>query len=94
MLPKLQEAAYRGDFRVWARFADGVAGEIDLEDELWGEVFEPLKDKNRFAQMTLDTELGTITWPNGADFAPEFLYRKLSPDYLLKPMPDVGAVGN
>nr|WP_081178491.1 DUF2442 domain-containing protein [Rickettsia bellii] len=33
----------------------------------------PLKDKNLFARVTLDEELQTIAWSNGADFAPEFL---------------------
>ena len=76
MLPKLREAKYQGDYRIWLKFADGVEGVIDLESELWGEVFEPLKEKARFATFSLDKELETIVWPNGADFAPEFLYQK------------------
>lgn len=84
MLPKLTEARYQGDYRVWLEFADGVAGEVDLADELWGPVFEPLKEKTLFAQVSLDGELDTIVWPNGADFAPEFLYQKLRPAYSLK----------
>jgi hypothetical protein len=39
-------------------------------------MFEPLKDENVFAQATIDPELETVTWPNGADLAPEFLYRQ------------------
>ncbi len=84
MLPKLKEAEYRGDYRIWLKFADGVAGEIDLESDLWGEIFEPIKEQIRFAEFELNHELGTIVWPNGADFAPEFLYQKLRPDYSLK----------
>jgi len=91
MLPKLQEAKYQGEYRVWLKFSDGVEGEIDLESELWGEVFQPLKDKARFAELSLDDELETIIWPNGADFAPEFLYQQLCPDYALKPTPKSGA---
>jgi hypothetical protein len=91
MLPKLREAEYRGDYRIWLRFADGVEGEVDFEDELWGEIFEPLKDKTRFPQFVLNEELETIVWPNGADFAPEFLYQKLRPNYALKPTPKSGA---
>ncbi len=85
MLPRLQDARYCRDYRVWLRFADGVEGEVDLEHELWGEVFEPLKDKGLFGQLVLDRDLGTIVWPTGADFAPEFLYQKLQPDYTLRP---------
>ena len=55
-------------------FTDGTRREVDVEAELWGEVFEPLRDPAYFAQVTVDPELGTVVWPNGADLAPEFLY--------------------
>jgi hypothetical protein len=38
-------------------------------------MFEPLKDVTLFAQVAVHRELETVTWPNGADLAPEFLYR-------------------
>jgi hypothetical protein len=38
-------------------------------------MFEPLKDMTLFAQVAIHPELETVTWPNGADLAPEFLYR-------------------
>ncbi len=91
MLPKLLEVKYKGEYRLWLRFSDGVEGEVDFEKELWGEVFQPLKDKARFAELSLDKELETIVWPNGADFAPEFLYQQLCPNYELKPTPKSGA---
>jgi hypothetical protein len=65
------------DFIVWLKFADGSEGEVDLSSELWGEIFEPLKDPAYFRQLAV-AEYGTITWPNGADFAPEFLYEQVS----------------
>ncbi len=68
-----------------------LADSVDLEGELWGEVFEPLKGKTLFAKFVLDKELNTIVWPNGADFAPEFLYQKLRLNYTLKPTPKSGA---
>lgn len=55
-------------------FDDGVVREVDIEAELWGEAFEPLLDPAYFALVTVDPDLGTVVWPNGADLAPEFLY--------------------
>lgn len=63
-----------GGHRVWLRFDDGVEGEIDLSDELDGEIFEPLRDPRTFAGFFVDD---TLTWPNGADFAPEFLHDRV-----------------
>ena len=77
LTPKITKAKYAGDYRIWVRFADGVEGEIDLEPELWGEMFAPLKDKALFAQFKLYPERSTIFWPNDADLAPEFLYEQL-----------------
>lgn len=54
-------------------FADGEQRRIDVEPLLYGEVFEPLRDFAPFAQATVDTVLGTVVWPNGADLSPEFL---------------------
>jgi len=68
------EAKYRGGFVVWLRFRDGTAGEIDLGAELHGPVFEPLRDRVVFQQFTIHPDFRTLVWPNGADFAPEFLH--------------------
>lgn len=83
MLPHVKEARHIKDYRVWVRFQDGTEGEINLEKELWGEVFEPLRDVSVFRQLRVDPELNTLVWPNGADFAPEFLYKLLRPDFTL-----------
>ncbi len=63
------------DYVLWLRFSDGLEGEVDLAAELDGEMFELLRDPRVFAGVRLDPEFRTIAWPNGADFAPEFLYR-------------------
>lgn len=64
---------YLSGFRLWVAFDDGTSGNIDLTDELKGPMFEPLKSVETFNQVALDPELETLVWPNGADFAPEFL---------------------
>ena len=63
----------RGGYRLWLRFSDGAAGEIDLVQQLTGPIFQPLRDPSIFAAVRVDPEIRTIAWPNGADFAPEFL---------------------
>lgn len=55
-------------------FNNGVEKDVDLTGELHGEVFEPLRDRRFFRRVRVNPETGTIEWPNGADFAPEFLF--------------------
>ncbi len=57
--------------RLW--FNNGSQGEVSLRDQLWGEVFEPLRDEALFLSARHDDASGTVVWSNGADFAPEFL---------------------
>jgi hypothetical protein len=73
-LVRVVAARHVRGYVLWLRFNDGMEGEADLAEELDGEVFAPLRDVNTFARVVLDPELHTIAWPNGADFAPEFLY--------------------
>lgn len=77
MFPRVIEAYYARDYSLRVKFADDLEGEVDLSAELYGEVFDPLKDQDYFRQFRIDPDLHTLTWPNGADFAPEFLYEKV-----------------
>tara|TARA_B100000959_G_scaffold270349_1_gene317082 strand:- start:1708 stop:1953 length:246 start_codon:yes stop_codon:yes gene_type:complete len=77
MILHVKEAKYLHDYVIWLKFNDGAIGELDLKDELFGEVFEPLKDLEKFKAFKVDPELETIVWDNGADMAPEFLYDKM-----------------
>jgi len=77
MIPRLVNANYVKGYILHLRFEDGVEGQVDFEKELNGEIFEPLKNNSYFKKFCLDQELHTIVWPNGADFAPEFLYNKV-----------------
>jgi hypothetical protein len=77
MLTRISAARYLGGHSVWLRFHDGLEGSIDLSEDLVGEIFEPLRDEAFFAQVAFHPELRTLFWPNGADFAPEFLREKL-----------------
>ena len=77
MTPRIIAASLVQNHVVRLRFADGAEGEIDLSGELDGEIFLPLRDIEFFRQFRLDPELHTLVWPNGADFAPEFLYQQI-----------------
>ena len=74
MIPEIESAEYAGGYKLHIRFTDGMAGTVDLENELWGEVFEPLKELAEFRRFSIDPVFRTVCWPNGADLAPEFLY--------------------
>ncbi len=64
-------------YRLFVEFADGVKGEVDLSDRLFGTVFEPLKDPEFFSQAGID-QFGVVCWPNGADLAHEDLHQTLT----------------
>jgi hypothetical protein len=68
------EARYVRAYTVWLRFRDGTSGEIDLGSALRGPIMEPLKDVTFFSGFQIHPEFHTLVWPNGADFAPEFLH--------------------
>lgn len=72
LLIKVEQAEYVSDYQIRLTFSDGLTGTVDLKDEIWGEVFEPLKDINYFKNFTQDR--WTIGWDCGADFASEFLH--------------------
>ena len=71
MFVHVTDVEYLGGYRLRLRFNTGVEGIVDLQSELYGEVFEPLLHKQLFRQVFLTSR--TVEWPNGADFAPEFL---------------------
>ncbi|MCX6877781.1 MAG: DUF2442 domain-containing protein [Verrucomicrobia bacterium] len=66
---------YLGGHRLYLEFNNGEAGVVDLSSELDGPIFQPLRDPDVFATVSLDG--GTIAWPNGADLAPEYLAERL-----------------
>jgi len=73
-LPSVVHAEYISDFRIRLTFNDGLVGTVDFRDWLDGPVFEPLRDPAYFSRFFIDA--GTVSWPNGADIAPETLYEQ------------------
>jgi hypothetical protein len=69
-----------GDRRVHLIFSDGTEREIDLSPLLWGPVFTEIRsDDEVFRAVSVDRELGTIVWPNGADIDPDVLHGDATP---------------
>jgi hypothetical protein len=73
-LPLVTQARHVEGFRIRLTFNDGLEAVVDFADWLDGPVFEPLKDPDAFARFFV--EAGAVTWPNGADIAPETLYER------------------
>ena len=76
-MPRVRNVSALCGHRLHVIFDDGVEGEIDLGDRLFGPVFEPLHDENEFKMVSVD-EFGAIVWPCGADLAPDAIYRRLT----------------
>ena len=76
-----------GDYRLHLRFEDGVEGLVDLAGVLsFRGVFEPLRDPSYFAKVRVDSELGTVVWPNGADLDPDVLYGLVTGKPVMEPL--------
>jgi hypothetical protein len=76
-MPKVRSVSPLPSYSLRVVFVDGVEGDVDLSDRLFGPVFEPLRDEAEFRKVFVD-EFGAIAWPNGADLAPDAIYRRLS----------------
>ena len=72
------QAEYKEDYKIYVKFNNGEEGVINLMSSIFNDtrpVFQELRDVNIFKKFLVDMD--TITWPNGADFAPEFLHDML-----------------
>jgi hypothetical protein len=83
MLSDIVEVRYLEAHRLFLRFSDGRAGELDLQPLLdFTGVFAPLRDTAYFAQVRVEADTGTIVWPNGADLDPDVLHHRLTGEPL------------
>lgn len=76
MFPRVTNVRHIGRYRLELSFSDGVTGELDFESRVVsrGGIFRPLEDVTFFRQVKVDSEAGTIVWPNEVDFCPDVLY--------------------
>ena len=73
MFLEITNANYLSEYKISLNFNTGDTKIVDLQNELTGSIFEPLKDVNYFKKFSI--KYNTIEWNNGADFAPEYLYQ-------------------
>jgi hypothetical protein len=77
MFLHVTDAKYISGYTLFMSFSNGESGEVDLQDELYGEMFAPLVDREQFRNFRVDEEINTVIWSNGADFSPDFFYEKM-----------------
>lgn len=79
MLKEIIEVQPRNGYRLFLRFGDGAAGEVDIAEMItFDGIFAPVKERAYFVQVRVDPEVGTIVWPNGADLDPLVLYSQVT----------------
>jgi hypothetical protein len=77
-MPVVVDAKYISDYKIFVVFDNGEQRLADFSK--WGlgrGMYKPLKDKEYFKTFFVDG--WTISWPNGADIAPETLYEQSEP---------------
>lgn len=74
LIVKIKSVTTPAPYTIHLIFSDNTEQTIDLEPILMGPVYGPLKDPALFRSVRVDPEVGTIVWPNGADFDPATLY--------------------
>ncbi len=74
MILNVNQVKHIENYKVQLTFSNGETRIIDLKDTIFQDhrkIFEPLRNLEYFQNFKIN--LNTITWPNEADFAPEFL---------------------
>jgi hypothetical protein len=66
--------SWEGEHTLRLQFDDGSERVIDFAPILHGPVWGSLRDVERFKQVRLDREIGTLVWPGGLDIDPTVLH--------------------
>ena len=77
LTPHLTNVAVRAHGVLGVAFDDGLHGDVEVLSRMIGPVFEHARTVEGFAAAELDLESGTVTWPGGADLAPDTLYERV-----------------
>lgn len=77
LTPDITDARVVSHGVLWLLLADGPQGELALLERMRGPVFETARTPEGFARISVDADTGTVTWPGGADLAPDTLYERI-----------------
>ena len=67
------------NYVLYLQFEKGAEGEMNMPSFISFEgFFEPLKDESYFATVSVNPDIGTICWDNGADLSPSFLLKHIN----------------
>jgi len=95
MIHDVVSAAYQVGHRIEITFDDGERGIVDFTPYLKrGGVLQQFRDLTFFRGFCVNEELGTLTWGDEIDIAPETLYAAATgtplPDWMTRDMPSAG----
>ncbi|MBI3914761.1 MAG: DUF2442 domain-containing protein [Chloroflexi bacterium] len=76
MFPRIKSVKHKKDYVLELEFTDGRRAQMDFAKKVVGRggVFALLEDVEFFKQVRVDSESGTIAWPNDVDLDPDVLY--------------------
>jgi hypothetical protein len=77
LTPDITDVVVSAHGRLRLTFADGLTGEVDVLDRMRGPVFTRARTPEGFVEVRVDSQTGTVCWPNGADLAPDTLYERV-----------------
>jgi hypothetical protein len=64
------------DYRLFVRFKDGLAGQVQLRREELTGALAPLLDEQFFERVFIDS--GAVAWPGEIDLAPDAMYAQVA----------------
>ncbi len=82
------EVEPRDSFRIWLRYSDGAAGEIDLSHLAGRGVFKAWNDRARFEAVHI-APAGGVAWGEDLELCPDALYLRLTGKSVVEVMPGV-----
>ncbi len=77
MMNRPMEVEARDGYRIWLRYSDGTAGEVDLSHPAGRGVFAAWNDRACFEAVRVTAD-GGIAWGEDLDLCPDTIYMQLT----------------